>query len=322
MVSQDGFASIKPVTDKEIVKHIISQLKKGVPPWRKPWADSATGVIIGSVAYDGARWPSNVRAPAIPYGVFNGAILLAQASRKRYRTNLWITEEVVGDLDARVVDKDNRPTAIERYHQYEPHWKPTPHTKLVYNIDQIVDCEKSLGLAFFNRKRSTNPKTQFKRSKKLFDRLVKDHGLEIVTENQAAYVPSWDVVLMPDIQNFSMTASTKSQAGTAEANFWATLWHEVIHWTGHPKRLDRDRHVRWGDKIYAFEELIAELGAAFLCANLGIHGEMQHESYLDSWCRALEQDPGRSLWAAAEYASAAKDFVLKKPEAKHDVSLF
>ena len=294
-------SSTEPVTDNEILQDIIEQMEDGVSPWRNPWSDSAAGVVIGSAVHDGAMWPSNLRAPKTPYGVFNGVILLARASKEGYRTNLWVASEVVSKLRARIVDENDRPTAIQRYREYEPYRGSLVGIRLVYNVDQIVDCEKSLGLTFFNQRRAGTAHIQFERSEKHLVRLTKKHSLRIVKENRAAYAPSWDVVIMPDIDQFE-----------TEASYWATLWHEVVHWTGHYTRLNRDRHVRWGDKIYAFEELVAEIGAAFLCAHFGINGVLQHESYLDSWCRALKQDRIRSLWEASAFATAAKDFILAK----------
>lgn len=101
-----------------------------------------------------------------------------------------------------------------------------------------------------------------------------------------------------------------------EAAYWATLWHEVVHWTGHSSRLNRKQHSSWGDDEYAFEELVAELGAAFLCSHLCIPGDLQHHaSYLKSWCDALEKDLSErrgiaSLWKASDFATKAKDYVL------------
>lgn len=99
-----------------------------------------------------------------------------------------------------------------------------------------------------------------------------------------------------------------------DEDYWATFWHEVIHWTGHPKRLNRQRHRRWGDETYAFEELIAELGAAFLCTQLGVSGKLQHAAYLESWCKCLEEGGTLALWHASESAAKARDFVLDRSD--------
>ena len=76
---------MKPVTDEDILNDIIERLAKGVLPWRRPWSDSTNVVVIGSMKYSATMWPSNLRAPKVPFGMFNGTMLLAQASKRDYR---------------------------------------------------------------------------------------------------------------------------------------------------------------------------------------------------------------------------------------------
>jgi len=100
-------------------------------------------------------------------------------------------------------------------------------------------------------------------------------------------------------------------------SFYATLAHESTHWTKHPSRLERDfgRKV-WDDEGYAREELVAELGAAFLCADLDLTPEVRddHASYIASWLTALKNDK-RAIFSAAAHAQKAVDFLhgLQKP---------
>ena len=298
-------------TDEELVKAIIDQIKDGVPPWRRPWSESTKTVVVGSMRYVATMWPSNLRAPKIPYGIYNGLILLTVASKREYRTNLWIAKNVLDDLDAAVASDDDRPTELRNY---ESDGTPIDRPRFVYNIDQIKDCEKTLGLSF--EQRSEPVEIRYKNSEKLRDSLVDKRSLLIVHDNSAAYSPSRDKVMLPSIYQFD-----------GEANYWATLWHEVVHWTGHSCRLDRERHSRWGDGVYAFEELIAELGAAFLCSHLCISGDLQHHaSYLESWCDGLEEDLSErrgiaSLWGASEFAAKAKDYILdrtKEPDSEEE----
>ena len=305
---------MRPLTDEDILKDIIEQMEKGVLPWRRPWSESVNSVVIGSMRHSATRWPSNVRAPKVPFGVFNGTMLLAQASKGGYRSNLWVASRVVKELSASLVEYDSQPVAIQRYRdEYSPFSGSLVGVRLVYNIDQVKDCEKTLGLTILEGKGPTGKK-RYERSQKLLENLVERYSLKIIRDNRAAYSPSWDVVMMPHVNQFNVVLTDSVVDLDSVARFWATLWHEVVHWTGHPSRLNRERHRRWGDKKYAFEELIAELGAAFLCAHLGIDGELQHESYLDSWCQALSQERVQSLWTASKHATAAKDFVLSTGE--------
>jgi antirestriction protein ArdC len=91
----------------------------------------------------------------------------------------------------------------------------------------------------------------------------------------------------------------------------ATLAHELTHWTRHPSRLDRDLgRKRWGDEGYAMEELVAELGSAFLCADLSIAPEIRqdHAGYIANWLKVLKDDK-RAIFSAASLASRAVDFL-------------
>jgi antirestriction protein ArdC len=101
---------------------------------------------------------------------------------------------------------------------------------------------------------------------------------------------------MPDIQAFRNSES-----------YYATLAHEMTHWTRHETRLNRDfGRKRFGDAGYAMEELVAEIGAAFLCADLGITPETRedHAAYVASWLKALKNDK-RAIFTAASYAQRA-----------------
>ncbi len=102
-------------------------------------------------------------------------------------------------------------------------------------------------------------------------------------QNRAYYSPGADRIVLP----------TTSQFRSPE-DYWSTLLHELVHATGHRSRLDREGITsssrEFGDPVYAFEELIAETGSAFLCAHLGIFGEVQHESYLSGWLSVLRND--------------------------------
>ncbi|MBE0613791.1 MAG: antirestriction protein, partial [Burkholderiales bacterium] len=101
-------------------------------------------------------------------------------------------------------------------------------------------------------------------------------------------------------------------------SYAATKAHELTHWTAHPRRCDRVLGKRFGDHAYAAEELIAELGAAFLCADLGITPEPRedHAAYLANWLKVLREDK-RAIFTAAAHAQRALDYLhgLQKEEA-------
>ncbi|MCA9558771.1 MAG: hypothetical protein KC583_09415, partial [Myxococcales bacterium] len=93
------------------------------------------------------------------------------------------------------------------------------------------------------------------------------------------------------------------------ASYHATVLHELAHWSGHQTRLDRDLTGRFGSASYAAEELIAELTSAFLCAELGINGRLQHAEYIGAWIKLLKGDK-RAIFSASRLAQEAADYLI------------
>ncbi len=114
---------------------------------------------------------------------------------------------------------------------------------------------------------------------------------------RAFYSPTLDYVQLPRFETFKDGAS-----------YYATGLHELAHWTGHTSRCARDFEGRFGSQAYAAEELVAELGAAFLCAELGIDGQLQHPEYVASWLKVLKGDK-RAIFTAASKARQACNYL-------------
>jgi antirestriction protein ArdC len=97
-------------------------------------------------------------------------------------------------------------------------------------------------------------------------------------------------------------------------SYYATALHELVHWTGHPSRLGRELGRRFGDAAYAVEELIAEIGSAFLCAACRLEGRLQHAAYVAEWIKVLKADK-RAVFTAAAKAQQAADYLqgMAKP---------
>lgn len=124
--------------------------------------------------------------------------------------------------------------------------------------------------------------------------------------NQAYYAVGGDYVQMPPFESFRDAES-----------YYATLAHECTHWTRHPKRLDRSfGRKQWGDEGYAREELVAELGSAFICADLELALEPRedHAAYIESWLKVLQNDK-RAIFSAAAHAQRAADYLTCRAEA-------
>ena len=115
---------------------------------------------------------------------------------------------------------------------------------------------------------------------------------------RAFYAPALDVIQLPDRSAF-----------VSAADYYGVALHELTHWTGHPGRCNRVLSSRAHIEAYAFEELVAEMGSAFLTNYCGVPGQLQHASYIDSWLQALRNDK-RLIFTAASQAQKAADYLL------------
>jgi antirestriction protein ArdC len=128
-------------------------------------------------------------------------------------------------------------------------------------------------------------------------RIVKTGALISHGSDAAFYMPSQDRIQLPNKSAFDN-----------EGSYYATAFHELTHWSGHESRCDRNLKGKFGNPAYAFEELVAEMGAAFLCADYGIQGELRHAGYIQSWLKALRDD-SKAVFKAAALAQKAADYI-------------
>ena len=124
--------------------------------------------------------------------------------------------------------------------------------------------------------------------------------------NRAFYQPATDTIQLPNFESFRDAVS-----------YYGVMAHEITHWTGAKTRLDRDLSGRFGNEAYAAEELVAELGAAFLSADLGLTNEPRQDNaaYIATWLKVLKDDK-RAIFTAAAKAQQAADYAhgLQSPE--------
>jgi antirestriction protein ArdC len=161
----------------------------------------------------------------------------------------------------------------------------------VFNVDQCENLPDSIN----TRKpiRVRNPDTR----DELADAFLQSTGADIREGGEAYYVPSRDFISMPAF------------AGLKGADhFYNVAFHKLTRWSGHKSRLDRDLKNRFGSRNYAAEELIAELGAAFLCAEFGFDGDVRNAGYIASWSELMKADK-RAFFTACSQASKAADYL-------------
>ncbi|MCZ0932731.1 MAG: zincin-like metallopeptidase domain-containing protein, partial [Oligoflexia bacterium] len=157
------------------------------------------------------------------------------------------------------------------------------------------------GLESLIKKHSSKEKPVFEDVKKA-EELIKQSQAKIAFApiDKACYLPEEDKILMPQ----------KEQFKTGEG-FYSTMFHELSHWTAHKTRLNRPIKNSRASKAYAFEELIAEISASFICCHLGFEYSTQHSSYVKSWLEVLKEDK-RSIFKASSKAQKATEFILGK----------
>jgi antirestriction protein ArdC len=267
----------------DIADRILVQLEAGNLPWDQPWSS------IG-----GNGMPRNAQTGRAYSGV-NVLLLWAEAVSKGYPTHGWLTYKQAEALGGNV-RKGEKGTHICYVSSFEKkddagEIERVPFLKayVVFNVAQCDDLAlPEAPDAAINPDQRDADCAAFLASTGADIR----HGA-----GQACYIRKQDCIMMPTFEAF------KSAAG-----YYATALHELVHWTGAPHRLDRTKGKVFGDKAYAAEELVAELGAAFLCAEFGFDTVTQSASYIQSWIKMLRDNP-RAFITAASAASKATEYL-------------
>jgi antirestriction protein ArdC len=272
---------------------IIAQLEQGVLPWVQPWSVGWAGPVSRPLRHGGE-----------PYRGINVLLLWSEAMSRGFASPTWMTFRQALELGAHVrrgergatVVYANRIQRTETSDTGEELDRSIPFLKAytVFNLEQIDDLPEQFAPM---AQPTLSPENRIADADLFFRRTGADirHG-----GGQAFYAISTDHVQMPPFECFD----------DPEA-YYATLAHECVHWTRHPSRLNREfGRKRWGDEGYAQEELVAELGAAFLCADLDLALEPRedHASYIDHWLTVVKRDR-QAIFTAAAHAQRACEWL-------------
>jgi len=278
-----------------ITNSILVQLERGVRPWIKPWnAEHAAG-----------RISRPLRANSIPYRGINVLALWMEAEAKGYAAPIWITYRQSLEFGAHVRKGEKGSLVVFASKTSRTETNPEtgaeserdiPFLKgyTVFNVEQVEGLPAHFYQAATPLLHSVERIAQ---AEEFFASTRADirHG-----GSRAYYNVSSDFIQMPPFEAF------KDAQG-----YYATLAHECTHWTRHETRLNRDLgRKRWGDEGYAMEELVAELGSAFLSADLGLASDVRgdHADYIASWIKVLKDDK-RAIFTASAHAQRAADFL-------------
>ena len=266
----------------EITQSIIEQLEQGAAPWIKPWkADSSADKNLVSQK---------------PYQGINRLLLGMSSMVRGYSVPVWASYKQWESIGANV-KKGEKGTKIVFYSPVTKQDKQTGDiekyavlkTYFVFNAAQVE------GIDIVPAETVT---AEFTAVELAEQRIIKTGAAISHGGDAAFYMPSADRIQLPNKSAFD-----------SEANYYATAFHELAHWTGAKNRLDRDLDKgRFGNPAYAFEELVAEMSAAFLCSDYGIQGELRHAGYIGHWLKALRED-SKAVFKAAALAQKAADYI-------------
>jgi len=293
MSQPNASATIRRDLYQHVTNCILDDLERGTRPWLKPWSVSNVGGSILPRRHNG-----------IPYQGINILLLWSEATTRGYAATTWMTYRQALELSAHVRTREtgtlvvfaDRFTRVEDGENGERVERSIPYLKsyTVFNIEQIdglppqylpkahpaisTEARHAQAEAFIAATRAT----------------IRFGG------DRALYAPALDVIQLPPLPMFCDPES-----------YYSTALHELTHWTGHATRCARELNgQRFGSEAYAFEELVAELGSAFLCAELGITPEVRddHAAYLASWLSVLKEDK-RAIFTASSQAQHALDYL-------------
>ena len=275
----------------DVTTRILAELEAGAAPWIKPWS-----------ATPGQNVPCNAVTNR-PYSGCN-VVLLWMAQAAGYRMPRYLTFKQTQELGGNV-RKGQHGFTVFFVKQLQVRDRggdesdndamrivPMMRAYTVFNVDQ---CEGLPGSVLASG--PVKPRNTDSRDPTLGE-FLSTTGADIREgAGEAYYRPGDDFISMPAFAAFKSAAT-----------FYSVAFHELGHWTGHKSRLDRDLRGRFGERAYAAEELVAELCAAFLCAEFSIDGDLRHAGYIQSWIGLLKAD-SRAFFTACSKAQAAADYL-------------
>lgn len=277
----------------EVTGRIIAELAAGRAPWVRPWAKTS-GAAPGL--------PRNVLTGRAYSGV-NVLLLWGALIEHGFDDQGWLTFRQAQKAGGQV-RRGERGTMVVYADRFTPKQEAERAAKAGeapgvipflkrFTVFNIAQCEGLEGLC-----PPVVPPPEREIIPHVED-LVTATGADVrIGGDKAYYAPALDYVRVPPQPAFHH-----------QIDYYRTLLHELSHWTGHPSRLNRDQSGRFGSKPYGFEELVAELSAAFACAALGVAPTVRHADYLGAWLAILRED-NRAIFRAASKASKAADFLL------------
>lgn len=287
-----------------VTARIVAELEAGRFPWVQPW-----GKVEGSAPAPGL--PRNALSGR-SYSGINVLILWGAVIEQGWPSQGWLTFRQALDAGGSVRKGEHGTTVVyadrfvpeaeaERARQAGDDAKAIPFLKrfTVFNVAQCEGLRPDLSfdpVALPDREIAP-----------VAEEVIAASGVDFrIGGDRAFYAPGPDFVAVPPQPAFF-----------EQINYYRTCLHELTHATGHAKRLNRTLTTAFGSKDYAREELVAEMGSAFLCAALGIVPTVRHADYIGSWLEELRED-SRAIFRAASAATKAADWLLARHREAQD----
>ena len=289
----------KADTATRIAESIVALLSKGVSPWHQPWT------VCDQMP---------MSAEGREYRGVNVMMLAMSAVACGYKSPYWLTYRKVRELEGNV-RRGERSTLVMYWHRSDYQAKdkagnpvvdedgnPVMKSSMVirgYNVFNADQCD-GLPERFHPAPPKKRRVADIKRAAAIWDGYEGRPSLHAA--GRCAYSPSKDAIVMPPKDRFDSVAE-----------YYSSLFHEACHSTGHETRLNRDMKNHFGGEAYGKEELIAEIGAQFLCQRAGITRTLPNAAaYCKGWCRAIKSMPNaaKAIVCAAAQAQKAADWIL------------
>lgn len=270
---------------QRVTDRIVTALEAGTPPWIAPWQDRTA-------------LPSNL-ATGKAYRGINVLMLHIEAMARGFADSRWLTLRQANELGAHVRKGEHgTPIVFWKMREVDGEADEAEDDKRVVPMLRGYTVFNSSQLEFLPERYVLREQPAWQPVAEVEHLLVETGAVIRHGGNRAFYAPGEDLIQLPPPSWFPQ-----------DYDYYAVALHELAHWTGHPKRLNRVLGRRHGIDAYAFEELVAEMGAAFLCAHCGLPARLEHATYIDHWLDALKRDK-RLIFVAAGAAQKAADFVL------------
>lgn len=271
---------------QSVTDRIVAQMETGVMPWQKDWSSAGASIPMNAVT-------------GRPYSGIN-VLLFWMAQDAGYATPRYLTFKQALEAGGNV-RKGEHGTKVYYFKKLTVADKDSEDEKTIpmlreYTVFNVAQCENLPEKIVHGAKLSARNPDEREADADAFLRATGADFRE--GTGNPCYVPSKDFISMPAFASF-----------VSRPAFYSTAFHELTHWTGPKHRLDRfQKIIRFGDHAYALEELVAELGAAFLSAEFGFDVVSRSASYLAGWLKACKENP-RAIFTAASQASKAAEYL-------------